>query len=71
MCQDPIEGMEILFEPAETSQDHLFAPEIYIRTSEILNIKILTTKGLPILYNVSFDEVIDASDTIDTEGKYF
>ena len=65
MCQDPIENMEIELLPSITTpQNPLWSPEIWMQTNENLEIKIVTTKGLPISYNVSFDDVfVDGSVT--------
>ena len=68
-CQDPIENMEVEMTTAETVQKPEWLPNIYLKNDEMLNIKITTTKGLPIQCNITYDGNSIIDDFIEDEGK--
>ena len=69
-CQDPIENMEVEMTPADTIQMPEWLPDIYLKNNENLEVKITTTKGLPIQFNISYDGNSINDELIDDEGIY-
>ena len=67
-CQDPIENMEVEMIPADTIQRPEWLPDIYLKNNENLEVKITTTKGLPIQFNISYDGNLINDDFIEDEG---
>ena len=69
-CQDPIENMDVEMTPADTIQMPEWLPDIYLKNNENLEVKITTTKGLPIQFNISYDGNPINDELIDDEGTY-
>ena len=67
-CQDPIENMEVEMTPADIVQKQEWLPDIYLKNYENLEVKITTTKGLPIQFNISYDGNSINDELIDDEG---
>ena len=67
-CQDPIENMEVEMIPANTIQRPEWLPDIYLKNNENLAVKITTTKGLPIQFNISYDGNSIDDELIEDEG---
>ena len=67
-CQDPIENMEVEMIPEDTIQRPEWLPDIYMKNDEKLEVKITTTKGLPIQFNISYDGTLINDEFIEDEG---
>ena len=67
-CQDPIENMVVEMIPEDTIQMPEWLPDIYLKNNENLEVKITTTKGLPIQFNISYDENSIDDELIEDEG---
>ena len=67
-CQDPIENMVVEMIPADTIQMPEWLPDIYLKNNENLEVKITTTKGLPIQFNISYDGNSIDDELIEDEG---
>ena len=67
-CQDPIENMEVEMIPSDTIQRPEWLPDIYMKNDEKLEVKITTTKGLPIQFNISYDGTLINDEFIEDEG---
>ena len=67
-CQDPIENMEVEMTPVDIIQKPEWLPDIYLKNDEKLEVKITTTKGLPIQFNISYDGNSINDEFIDDEG---
>ena len=67
-CQDPIENMVVEMIPADTIQMPEWLPDIYLKNNENLEVKITTTKGLPIQFKISYDGNSIDDELIEDEG---
>jgi hypothetical protein len=71
-CQEPIENLNVTMTVPITVQRPEWEPDMFIANDEILTVTMETTRGLPILYNVSWGDTTDTGAIqIDVEGSTF
>ncbi len=66
-CQDPIMDMVVEMTPTETVKKSEWLPDFYVKADEPVEISITTSKGLPILYNISSNSDVLISDSVVAE----